>query len=88
MRLRNVVNVILETDLPAVEKIEYASIYKLRKMLMIVSSLVPYTPNISTLSGQLEINRASVMKYFIYLFAKSWFSSYVTCRSERDEFNE
>ena len=67
MRLRNVVNVILETDLPAVEKIEYASVYKLRKMLMIVSSLVPYTPNISTLSGQLEINRASVMKYFIYL---------------------
>ena len=67
MRLRNVVNVILETDLPAVEKIEYASIYKLRKMLMSVSSLVPYTPNISTLSGQLEINRASVMKYFIYL---------------------
>lgn len=67
MRLRNVVNVILENDLPAVEKIEYASIYKLRKMLMIVSSLVPYTPNMSTLSGQLEINRATVMKYFIYL---------------------
>ena len=67
MRLRNVVNVILESDLPAVEKIEYASIYKLRKMLMIVSSLVPYTPNLSTLSIQLEINRATVMKYFIYL---------------------
>lgn len=67
MRLRNVVNVILENDLPAVEKIEYASIYKLRKMLMIVSSLVPYTPNMSTLSSQLEINRASAMKYFIFL---------------------
>ena len=67
MRLRNVVNIILESDLPAVEKIEYASIYKLRKMLMIVSSLVPYTPNLSTLSIQLEINRATVMKYFIYL---------------------
>jgi len=67
MRLRNVVNVILESDLPAVEKIEYASIYKLRKMLMIVSSLVPYAPNLSTLSSQLEINRATVMKYFIYL---------------------
>lgn len=67
MRLRNVINVILENDLPAVEKIEYASIYKLRKMLMIVSSLVPYTPNMSSLSTQLEINRASVMKYFIYL---------------------
>jgi len=67
MRLRNVINVILENDLPAVEKIEYTSIYKLRKMLMIVSSLVPYTPNMSSLSTQLEINRASVMKYFIYL---------------------
>lgn len=67
MRLRNVVNVILENDLPAVERIEYSSIYKLRKMLMIVSSLVPYTPNMSTLSTQLEINRATVMNYFIYL---------------------
>lgn len=67
MRLRNVVNVILENDLPSVEKIEYASIYKLRKMLMIVSSLVPYTPNMSSLSTQLEINRASVLKFFIYL---------------------
>lgn len=34
---------------------------------MIVSSLVPYAPNMSTLSGQLEINRATVLKYFIYL---------------------
>jgi predicted AAA+ superfamily ATPase len=67
MRLRNVINVILENDLPSVEKIEYASIYKLRKMLMIVSSLVPYTPNMSALSNQLEINRTSAMKYFIYL---------------------
>lgn len=67
MRLRNVVNVILESDLPAVEKIEYASIYKLRKLLMIVSSLVPYAPNLSTLSTQLEINRATVMRFFILL---------------------
>ena len=67
MKLRNIVNVILENDLPAVEKIEYASIYKLRKMLMIVSSLVPYTPNMSSLSALLEINRASALKFFIYL---------------------
>ena len=67
MRLRNVINTVLESDLPSVEKIEYASIYKLRRMLMIVSSLVPYTPNISSLSSQLEINRATVMKYFIFL---------------------
>lgn len=67
MRLRNVVNVILEIDLPAVEKIEYASIYKLRKMLMIVASLVPFTPNMTSIGAQLEINRASVLRNFIYL---------------------
>jgi len=67
LRLRNVVNVILENDLPAIESIEYASIYKLRKLLMIITSLVPYTPNLSSLGTQLGINRNSVLKYFVYL---------------------
>ncbi len=40
LRLRNVMNVILENDLPAIEKIEYSSIYKLRKMLMISGAVI------------------------------------------------
>jgi predicted AAA+ superfamily ATPase len=66
-RLQNVVNAIMDSDLPAVEKIEYATIHKIKKMLMILSSLVPYTPNINQLSGEIESNRANIIKYLGYL---------------------
>ncbi|MDR0833469.1 MAG: AAA family ATPase [Candidatus Symbiothrix sp.] len=66
-RLQNVVNTILDSDLPAVEPVEYATIQKIKKMLMILSSLVPYTPNINQLSGEIESNRANTIKYLGYL---------------------
>lgn len=67
IRLQNVVNTILENDLPAVEVIEYPTIIKIKKMLMIISSLVPFTPNMTSLSSDIETNRASTIKYLGYL---------------------
>jgi predicted AAA+ superfamily ATPase len=67
IRLQNIVNTILDNDLPAVEKIEYITIQKIKKLLMILSSLVPYTPNINKLSGEIESNRANTIKYLGYL---------------------
>ncbi|MDR2086792.1 MAG: AAA family ATPase [Dysgonamonadaceae bacterium] len=67
IRLQNIVNTILENDLPAVEKIEYITIQKIKKLLMILSSLVPYSPNINKLSGEIETNRANTIKYLGYL---------------------
>lgn len=67
MRLQNVVNIILDNDLPSVEDIEYNTIIKIKKMLMIISSLVPFSPNLSTLSAEIETNRASAIKYLGYL---------------------
>lgn len=66
-RLQNVVNIILENDLPSVEKIEYNTIIKIKKMLVILSSLVPYTPNLTSLSAEIETNRASTIKYLGFL---------------------
>lgn len=66
-RLQNVVNTILENDLPAVETIEYLTIIKIKKMLMIISSLVPFSPNVTSLSSEIETNRASAIKYLGYL---------------------
>jgi predicted AAA+ superfamily ATPase len=66
-RLQNIVNTILENDLPSIEKIEFNTIQKIKKMLVILSSLVPYTPNINKLSGELETNRANTIKYLSYL---------------------
>lgn len=78
MRLLQIVNTILENDLPAVEKVEYPSIQKIKKMLMILSSLVPFSPNITKLSGEIEANRASTMKYLGYLEKAGLIRSYLS----------
>ena len=41
LRLQQVITTILENDLPAVEKVEYVSIKKMKRLLMIVSQMVP-----------------------------------------------
>lgn len=67
MRLQNVVNTILDNDLPSVENVEYQTIIKIKKMLMIISSLVPFSPNLTSLSAEIETNRVSAIKYLGYL---------------------
>ena len=66
-RLQNIVNIILENDLPSVENVGYNTIIKIKKILMIISSLVPFSPNLSSLSSEIETNRASAIKYLGYL---------------------
>lgn len=67
LRLQNIVNTILENDLPSVESVEYSTILKIKKMLMIISSLVPYSPNLTALSSEIETNRTSAIRYLGYL---------------------
>ncbi|MDR1225379.1 MAG: AAA family ATPase [Prevotellaceae bacterium] len=67
MRLQNAINIILENDLPAVEHVEYLSVQKIKKMLMVVASMVPFTPNIVNLSSEIETGRNAIVKYLDYL---------------------
>jgi len=66
-KLENVVNTIIEIDLPSIEKIDYNGVYNIKKLLMVLASLVPYTPNIEKLSNEMNLNRASTLKYLTYL---------------------
>ena len=61
-RLQNTVNVILETDLPAVEKIEYVSVQKLKRLLSIIAGMAPFTPNMTKLGYLVEIQRSNLPK--------------------------
>ncbi len=56
-RLQEVASLILDADLPAVEEVEYATIQKAKKMLMILAERVPFTPNISQLCKELGTTR-------------------------------
>jgi uncharacterized protein len=62
-KIRNILNLVLETDLPAVAKIEYNSIAKIKKLLFVVASSVPFMPNILKLSELIGTNRHSVLQY-------------------------
>lgn len=63
MRLRQVVGKVLETDLPAIEKIDFSAITTIRKILGIVSESVPFKPNILKLSQKVGVSKESFVKY-------------------------
>ncbi|MDR0694028.1 MAG: AAA family ATPase [Prevotellaceae bacterium] len=67
IRIEQIVNTVLDNDLPAIEAIEYSSIIKIKKLLAIISGLVPFVPNIVELSRDIETNRNSTVKYLYYL---------------------
>ncbi len=66
-KLAHTVNEIIENDLPALTKINYTAVYKLKKLLMIMASLAPFKPNILKLSRQTDINRETLLKYLVWL---------------------
>ena len=61
-RLLNTVSVILETDLPAVEKIEFLSVQKLKRLLSIIAGMAPFVPNMSKLGNLVDIQRTNLPK--------------------------
>ena len=66
-KLANTVNLVLEMDLPSVEKIEMYSIRKIKKLLWIISKSVPFTPNITVLAQNLDVSRNSILNYLTIL---------------------
>jgi len=62
-QLLETINIVIETDLPAIYNIDYNSVIKLKKLLFIVSNLVPYIPNINKLAEQVGTTRDSLLKY-------------------------
>lgn len=61
-RLQEVVRQVIESDLPAVEDVQYITIQKVKKMLMILAERVPHTPKMSELYKELDTNREQGLK--------------------------
>ena len=56
-RLQQVVSTVIENDIPAVEKIEYETLQKAKRLLMILSQSAPFTPNIANMCAMLSTTR-------------------------------
>ncbi len=66
-RLLKNINLALEIDVPYINQIEFKYLSKLRKLLHLLASETPFTPNVSKLAGSIETSRATVMNYLKYL---------------------
>lgn len=63
-RMKNTVNVIIENDLVAVEKLNYQTVYKLKKLIALLSDSVPFMINVSELSRKTELSRDLILLMF------------------------
>jgi len=66
-KLQEAINNVIDVDIPAVENIEFVSRYKIKRLLAILSELVPYTPKITDLCNAIDSNRNNTVRYLSLL---------------------
>ncbi len=65
--LLKIVNLMLEFDITYLNQIELKYLPKLKQLLYIIASQMPFQPNISKLATAMSTSRATVMNYLKYL---------------------
>ena len=63
-RVERSVDTTIMRDFPVAEKIEYETLYKLRKLLYILSTEVPFSLNVQSLSQKIQVSRNTVVRMF------------------------
>lgn len=81
LRLREVVSLVIENDLPAVENISYETMLKVKRLLMIISENVPFEPNMSELWKQLSTNNELGLR-MLYALDKAHILSLLTSKTK------
>lgn len=66
-RLEEVINFILEVELPQLRKVDLANVAKLKQLLKIIAESAPFVPNVSKLSQRIGITRNTFVSYLFYL---------------------
>lgn len=66
-KLKQAINETVEHDIPAYADMPIASAVKLKKLMYVLANSVPFKPNYSKLSRELEIGRNQLPEYIDYL---------------------
>ena len=66
-RVERLVLSVIDIDIPAVADIEYETKIKLKKLLVVLAEQVPFVPNMTKLSRDVEVTRNQLMKFFMLL---------------------
>jgi uncharacterized protein len=67
MRLSQVLNTVVETDLAFIENYTRGTAFKVKKLLGVIAESVPFKPNISALARKLDVSRDVVYAWFVHL---------------------
>ena len=67
LKLAEILNLILEVDLPYVIDINLSSVGKIRKLLYLLAESSPFKPNIQKLSERVGVTRNTIIAYLEYL---------------------
>lgn len=66
-RIRQIVNLTLETDIPQYAGMNVSTGRKLKQLLAIIAKSVPFKPNVSSIATALNVSRNSVADYCLYI---------------------
>jgi hypothetical protein len=66
-KVLSALNQVIDVDLPAIFNIDYESTRQIKKLLSVISRIAPFSPNISKLSRDLNMNRSSILTFIDYL---------------------
>ena len=80
-RLRETVSVVIDSDLPAVEKVTFETLQKVKRLLMIISERVPFEPNMSELWKQLDTNNELGLR-MLYALDKAQILGLLTAKAK------
>ncbi len=70
-RLADVINVIIETDIPYITDIAGETLHKFKQLLAAIASIVPYSLNLSNISSELYITDQRTLIKYINLLEKA-----------------
>lgn len=66
-RLRNVVNLTIENDIPLYANMNIASTKKIRQLLYLIAQSVPFKPNFTKIGQIIDVHRNMVTDFLFYL---------------------
>ena len=66
-RLKNTINLTLETDIPIFSKMNISTSQKLKQLLYIISQSVPFKPNFTKIADMIGVHRNQITEFLYYL---------------------
>ena len=66
-RLRNVINLTLETDIPIYANMSVSTAKKMKQLLYIITQNAPFKPNFTKIAQMIDVHRNQVVDFLFYL---------------------